>query len=286
MLSWACTRPTDLDFPQHQSRLVLHGFTAVGDTFKVSLDLTLSFEEPVPIIPNYIRDAVVLLYEDGQLRDTLKYNLQEERYISSFVKAVSGRSYKVEALVQGHEKVEAVALAPQAVPVRSLTRSRSTRNIFTGTPLDDIKFTIADPAGPNFYLATLNYIGGSFCVYTSDPAIERYTQDVVPFDQSSCINNNELLFTDKSFNGTVRELTVSAESDHMKTFTDNNGNARRPYLKLYHINEDFYRYLRDGANSDFNDDLLTISEPVRVKGNVKGGYGLFTVFTATTDTIP
>lgn len=284
-LCWACTRPVSPELPAHRPRLVLHGFTSLGDTFKVSLDQSSGSDQPVPQQRLYVRNAVVLLYEDGALRDTLKYDLRQEKYVSATV-AREGKAYKIRATAPSFDPVEAASLAPAPVPVGSLSRARSRRTLNGSWPLDDIKFTVNDPAGRNFYMAALFPFAGNFCVYTSDVAFEKFSGDVVPFDQNSCIMNTELLFTDKPFATAPRELAISTQPDMLQTTADAQGNRIRPYLSVYHVNEDFYSYIREGLNTDYSMDAPSFYEPIRVKGNVVGGYGIFTVFATTTDTLP
>lgn len=285
-LCWACTRPASPELPAHRPRLVLHSFTPVGDTFKVTLDQSVGIEQAVPQTPQYVRNALVLLYEEGALRDTLTYDVRQEKYVSARVVAREGKTYKIRATAPSFDPVEASSVAPAPVPVGSVTRSRSRRTLNGTWPLDDIKFTVNDPAGRNFYMAALYPFSGKFCIYTSDVAFEKFTGDIVPFDQNSCIMNTELLFTDKPFASAPRELTISTQPDQLYTGVDTRGNSIRPYLNVYHVNEDFYGYIREGINTDFSMDSPSFYEPIRVQGNVVGGYGMFTVFATTTDTLP
>ena len=103
--------------------------------------------------------------------------------------------------------------------------------------LDDVKFSFQDPAGENnFYLTALYGTGGYSCVYTYDPSIEKYTVDLVPFDQGNCIGNEQILFTDKVFNGTLKEMTLSTYSTTLEPFTDpSTGRVYRAYLKGYSL---------------------------------------------------
>ena len=287
VLAWACTRPAAHEFPPHQPVPVLHSYTALGDTFKVSLDRTMSFEEVVPDTLHYIRDAVVLLYEEGVLRDTLPYHPAREQYISRSVVAAAGKTYKVVALPPSFDPVEAVATAPYPVTTAYLSHAPGNRTSFNSERLDDLTFSVADPAGRNYYMAALRqYSVGSFCVFSTDPAFEGSVQEVVPFDPNDCILNTRLLFTDKTFNGTTRELTISVHPYYLRPFSPRPGETYKPYLTIYHVTEDFYRYIRDGNNTDYSVEFPTLAEPARIKGNVKGGYGMFTVFATTTDSIP
>ena len=285
-LGWGCTRPGAPDFPDHQPRLVLHSFTAVGDTFKVTLDQSIGFEEPTPEEPRYVRNATVVLYEEGVPRDTLAYDPQEEKYVSDAVTAVAGKTYKIVAQATPFDPAEATTAAPAAVAVGAVTRAPSNRTLYGGGSLEDVSFTLTDPADNNYYIASLQSMGGFFCVYTSDAAFEKYAEGLVPLDQNDCIYNNELLFNDRPFNGTARALTISTHPSYLEDQIDANGHTVRPLLHIYHVTEAFYRYIKAGLGTNLSIDAPSLFEPVRVQGNVKGGYGMFTVFARTTNTVP
>jgi hypothetical protein len=116
----ACTRTATVELKEHKSLLVLHGYVAVGDTFKVSLGRSFSASMQVADTASFVRNGWVVLYEDNNFLDTLKYNEQERRYVSASKKAQSGKHYRVVAGAAGFDNVEASATAPQQVPTLAL----------------------------------------------------------------------------------------------------------------------------------------------------------------------
>jgi hypothetical protein len=168
---------------------------------------------------------------------------------------------------------------------------RNARTTSEGVLLDDITFRFSDPAAePDYYLATLypgfpgmNYL----CVYTYDPSVERYTGGLAPFDPGSCISNEELLITDRSFNGQVKDITISGEAQALTAYSDPiSGQTYRPYLKRYVISAEYYQYFKKVLSLGYDAGTPTLSDPIIIKGNVVNGYGLFTLYTVTTDSLP
>jgi len=130
-------------------------------------------------------------------------------------------------------------------------------------------------------------VNGNFCVYSDDPAIEKYKAGLLPFDATDCIDHDQIFFNDKSFNGTMKEITISTGSSYLSPRTYPSGNIDKPYLKKYTIGPEYYKYLKYLFSIDETAvEGPPLHEPVNVKGNVKNGYGLFTIFHVTTDTIP
>jgi len=286
----SCVRRADIEFPPHTPLLVLHSYTAVGEPFRASLGKTVESTVVVPGSATLITDGWILLYEDGAFKDSLRYDPVLELYQTP-VKAESGKTYR---LVAGHPdfpEVESVASAPLGVPTLNVQHIKNARTNADGIALNDVKFSFSDPPlENNFYLAALfpGYPGNSIgCVYTYDPSVERYTEGLLPFDQSNCIDGKEILFTDKSFNGKLKEITISATYFDLQTYVDPiTGKEHKPYLKRYNITESFYKYFKHTSILDFNAGAPTLSDPIIIKGNVQNGYGLFTVYTAATDSLP
>jgi hypothetical protein len=281
----SCTKDSSIDLPPHEPKLVLHSYTAVGDTFKISLGKSLPQIAIVPGELTYVGNGWVVLYENDVFVDSLKYNAAEKKYVSSRGVASSGKVYRVRAGAPGFPGVEAFTTAPSAVNITSTAVSRNTRKTLSGRSLDDLKITFTDPPVTNFYLASIVVLGGSNCAFTYDPAVERFTSEIVPFETDNCINNDRLMYSDRSFNGMVKELTFSMYSGNLDSFVDQTGAVHRPQFKKYNITEDYYRYLKTSLYQDGFEETSLSNIPRNPKGNVKNGYGLFTVFAVVTDTI-
>lgn len=283
----ACTKTGSVNLPPYQPRLVLHGYVGVGDTFKIALGKTLPQDRIVEPEETYITNGWIVLYENDVFVDSLKYNVAEERYVSSKVVAASGKIYRVRAGAAGFPDVEAVTNAPLPVNITSVTRVKNARRTSGGTMLDDLKFNFNDPQGTNFYLANVFFVNGINCVFTYDPAVERYTSELIAFGAENCIQTDKILYTDRSFNGMPKEITLSTYSRSLDSLADpTSGKVYRPYIKKYNITEEYYRYLKTAAFQDLIFEEGSIAtEPRTPKGNVKNGFGLFTVFAGVTDTI-
>jgi hypothetical protein len=288
---FSCTRKSDIKLPDHIPTLVLHGYVNVGDTFGIYLGKTFKADKWESIDSSFVTDGWMLLYEGNELKDSLHYDPNTRQYMSSYMLAKPGKTYRIVAGAKNFTTVEATATAPEPVNTVSIHRVKNARTDANGISLDDVTYVFKDPSGQrNFYLATLTASRpGStiICVYTYDPSIEKYTEGFVPFDQSSCIGNSEILFTDKSFNGRQKELTISTETGHLEKYLDPfSGRVYKPYFKKFNIIEEHYKYFKNANTLYLNSGVPTLTDPIIIKGNVKNGYGLFTLFTSTVDSLP
>jgi hypothetical protein len=284
-----CEKPKNITLPEHQPKLVLHAYVALGEGFKVSIGKTAINEGIIADDSTLlIKNALVVLYENGLIKDTLDFSSILEQYWSR-IPATAGMTYRITVQAPGFTSVEATALAPSFVPTNSVVRIRNVRLDDLGNPQDDITFSFTDPpAEKNYYLAELNTyqfgtIPNEFCVYTYDASVDRHQGNLDPFETSSCIDNREFIFTDKLFNGNTKELTISVGSNDLKEYNIGN-RIYRPVLKKYAISQEFFQYINDGITLGVLKDN-PFSRPYTIPGNVKNGYGLFTVYSTVTDTL-
>ena len=63
------------------------------------------------------------------------------------------------------------------------------------------------------------------------------------------------------------------------------GEVLYPYIRRYSITEDYYRYIKLANAQVLIEEGPTLTDPQAMKGNVKNGFGLFTIFAVVTDTI-
>jgi hypothetical protein len=285
LLFFGCTREADITLPAHQPKLVLHGYMAVGDTFMVSLGRSVQADRFLADTETYVKDAVIYLYENGIVKDTLRYDASVYRYVAARTVAAGGKTYRITAHADGYPDVEATTSAPVPVPGISVARIPHSRTTSAGAMLDDIRFSFQDPPGKDYYYAAVyGTFPAQICVYTYEPSIERYSGDLAPFDQSSCISNEEILFTDKSFDGQQKQIVLSGESIYLEPYTDpSSGTVYNAELRRYHVSEEHYRYIKQSISLGFSSGTPTLNDPVSIKGNVKNGYGLFTIYTVTRD---
>ena len=285
-----CEKPKNITLPELPPALVLHGYVGTGDRFRVAVGKTainsgILADDSTLLVKN----ALVILYEDGVIKDTLDYFNLAREYTSAIL-AKAGMTYRITVQTPGFTSAEAMAKAPSFVPTNWVVRTRGARVDQLGNFQDDITFSFPDPAAEkNYYLAELStYQFGltpnTFCVYTYDPSVDKHQGDLDPFETSYCIDSREFIFTDKLFNGQTKELTISTAASNLKSYTVGD-RTYRPYLKKYSLSQEYFRYINDALTLGVLKDN-PFSRPYTIPGNVKNGYGLFTVYSAVTDTLP
>lgn len=288
MCLFSCTRVIDISLPR-TPQLVLHGYVAVGEPFTVTIARPDDPDIPDSLL--YMSSAWVTLYENGVFKDSLLFNAQQKKYISRSAIAEYGKSYTVQAGADDYTVAEATATAPQPVSTVAVIHKINARMSDYGEWLDDVQFSFQDPAEvKNYYIAALypsNYFTSSLiCVYSTDAAIDRPQTEVLPSAINVCMNAKGFLFNDQSFNGSLKQITISAWPKALESITDDSGFVHRPYLKRYTISQEFYEYFKYISSQDYEFGIPYFNIPAVDIGNVTNGYGLFTIFSANTDSLP
>src|SRR5690348_8374165 len=103
----SCYGDPDIKLPPQQSKLVVHAYVGTGDYFSLAVTKSSTSTGVIPSdYYNYIRNAQVVLFENGVAKDTLRYDSTKERYVSARVIAVTGRTYKITVTDAGFDGVE------------------------------------------------------------------------------------------------------------------------------------------------------------------------------------
>src|SRR5687767_13138527 len=121
----SCIKKVIVKLPPFDQRLVVHGYIAAGERFKVTVGQTVrdhTFGKGT-----YLSDAFVLLYENGMLKDTLRYDSAEKNYASTKVIAETGKPYTIKVEAAGFPSVEATATGPSVPVLQSLKHIRRAR---------------------------------------------------------------------------------------------------------------------------------------------------------------
>jgi hypothetical protein len=286
----SCETERFVDLPEHTPKLVVHGYVETGQPFSIAVGRSFRADIVTTLDTTYINNATVLLYENGVFRDTLDFQALNQRYVSaSNVMAIPGNTYRLTVSAPGFQSIESTVIAPFPVPTTGFHYIRGTRVSLDGTLMDDVVFQFNDPPGvENYYLARLQTSGNiisSFCVYTYDPVVEKYQSDVNPFEANNCIDNDAIQFADRFFDGQSKEISVSGASNTLGEYTEPiSGQVHRSYLTRFSVSKEFYQYVKSEIRLDLSSSD-PFAQPISIKGNIKNGYGMFTILAGVVDTL-
>jgi len=296
---WSCEKQVRVDIPQKTPKLVVNAWLNQDQDVTVKVGKSRHVLDPVNMQSSNreiytVKNAVPVLYENNVAFDTLVFNSTDYLYKSRYNKKIRpGYTYTIRVNASGFTEAEAVTLVPSSSEIAEVKWVQHVRTNSDGFSMDDVTIKLNDPAEPNVYLiqffSSYVYTTGDanpiYCVSTNDKDIELLGNETDPLNPDNCFDGGKLLMKDTHFNGTQKQVKFSIESDVLKTYSDPNTNRiRRPYIKVYRITEDYFKFLKSYSIYNSSDEN-PFAEPVNVFSNVKNGYGIFSAYTVAVDSL-
>lgn len=249
--------------------------------------------------PEQITDAVVRVYRDGALLETLDYvppepvpdympEVTHSRYVSEVIRPLPGSTYRIEVVVSGLTTASGEAMLPDPVPIIRFDTSSVIREWGERQLVVKIKFQ--DPAGAeNLYRLTARGKGGFYSGQKEEPYISLMPVIVSDEDLSygawgeplitpqqeddifgMYLYNTYSLFTDELIAG--KEYNLTMQFHHNAPDTDYY-EFNHLYFMLHSLSRDLYLYLQSLSAQDQTRDNF-LAEPVLVYTNITNGLGV------------
>lgn len=255
-----------IEIPPHESALAVRALFQESDTtlqllVANSLGILDKNDFEIP------KEAVVQLFEDGQLLRTFNYDPQSSKFSASINEGFgkAGSSYRLEINSTKYPSIKAEQVLPTAVPLTSFILKPDGTISSDGDRVDAIEIEFQDPAdGENYYaIAAFRdsrfFDGIDTVTYTSNVYLDS-NDPLVSYGE-----DNFLIMPDKAFNGKKYKLLIYSYDDL------DQGDLR---LQLITLTKDaflFHRSMDDYYNAVDN----PFAEPVNVHSNIEDGHGIF-----------
>ena len=282
LLFIACTKEIEFN-PKNQSPfLVMNSYLDPDQVLAVSVSHSASIMEE--LTKNIVSDAVVKVYENETLLETLQFDAASSQY-RGVRKPSVGKEYKVTVVKDGFLVIEATSVIKPAPEILKCTITKD--NLNSRRANATIKFR--DPAGvKNFYRLVVtnedefrdkpdwaqndgNTPGAPWVyaniagVWSTDPNWDNTSSSAGLFDDVP--ENIFNIFNDDLIDGKEYSLTFSYSLSRYPEAEN------RTIISLQSITQDFHKYLKTfSAQYYYGDDFLL--EPIQVYTNVKNGGGI------------
>lgn len=291
-LLFSCTKEVEIEIPHEKPKIVAYS-TIVPYTPPCPKQPGINLQSSMHIFDHssgIINDAIVLYFENGILKDTLKYIETQDIYgmaDSTSDYPIAGNSYSIRVQKDGYESITASTTIPSKVIISDTSIVPISYFDDTGTVYSEISVTFTDPADEiNFYEICVSgyaYIYESFNNYyelsTYDNIItsESYYPSILSFD----VNKPKcLLFNDKSINGseyTLRVYYCPPQGEGEYRCISNH------YISVHlrNVSYEYYKFktsMIQHLNNKEEDILYGMGEPINIISNINNGYGLFAGF--------
>lgn len=267
----SCETVVKMDLPPHDPQLVINGLIIPGDTISINLTKSVHILDDSEL--HSVENALVLLYVNGILSDTLKHS-SNGNYLSEKVIPAAGNTYTISASANGFETAGASTAIPAPVSINLVSIADSA--VITPESVETlINFNVSDPGtSKNYYMIQLiavldsNFIdtlGMYYC--NGEGPVFIYSDDPV-FDENNQWGNNTLSLSDDLFNGKIKQLPLKLNS-----YDFNCGQIKELHLVFHNLTKDYYLYTKT-LSAQQQTSGNPFSEPVPVYNNITNGFGI------------
>lgn len=274
----SCEKRLEIDAPEHESKIVVNSIFNPDSTFEVEVTRTKAITAAQG--PNYIPNAVVEIFEDGVLLESLQFRRVGVKgsYKASVAMPKTAHDYTVQVSAPNYTAVSSLNTIPRKVEVVDAAMENQVVN---GTKVEaDLVFDFQDESSEmNYYHVVLYRPMLKYNAATNTYEVGEYIkQDFELRDLNATENYNDgYIFTDADFNGQKKELRLS-----LNTYYDSNAAAVDHVLvELRSVSKDYYLYHKSFSEQHFNFDNRIID----VHTNVTNGYGIFAGYHSDTETV-
>jgi hypothetical protein len=291
-LLFACTKEVEIGIPQEKSKIVAYS-TIVPFTLPTPKPLGIKLQSSLHIFENSqskMGDAIVMYFENGVLKDTLKYIDSLDMFsISNNISdyPITGNTYSIQIYKDGFETITSTTKIPSKVVIKDTAVVPISYIDETGNVFSEISLSFTDPADEiNFYEICVsdiafNYDSSNFfyelSTYDNIITSESYYPSLIRFDIDK---PKYLLFNDKSING--KEYTLRVYYNPPQKEDDNRYIANHSIsVHFRNVTHEYYKFKTSMIQHLYNkeeDILYGMGEPINIISNVNNGYGLFAGF--------
>ncbi|RYE24467.1 MAG: DUF4249 domain-containing protein [Sphingobacteriales bacterium] len=289
----ACEKKINVKLPDYEERLFFFSDVETNSNFTAFVRRSEKIKSYNNLHDLSVKNAVIQLYINDDDVRTLFYADSLERYALSQLVKPNDR-IKVIVTAPGYPEASAEAVVPSEVPIESLVFNRAVRIDNQGNLISDIRIKFTDPpTAGDYYMIDIytpyamffpqdttipqqQYPSNWICIKSKDASIDDVTSGdpLNTGDENNCLPSEGLLINDVLFNGQTKELVLSAEDYYFEPYVDSaSGISSYPQIKLKHITQEYYKYLKTTRNV-YDNSGNPFAEPVNVISNVKNGYGV------------
>lgn len=298
ILITSCKEEFD-DIPDIGRKIVINGLITTDSLLNVRIGKSTYINDISGNSGNELNDldsAKVQIYMNGTLIDSLNHVpfysfylwnvFNSGNYRSKSVFPKPGHQYTIIAKVYNIPEASTIITIPDLVSIVKVDTSRiilSPGSYINSNEGFICKIEFVDPANrSNYYMFNIREIVNKDCA-TPNNNLEFYCLD--PFVEEklfSGIKNEGIAFSDKLFNGQRHTLSVIIKREVLSIYSP--GNKQTICFRLYSITEEFFQYIKN--LNLYNKNLGNpLAEPVMIYSNIKGGYGMVTGASVSSDSI-
>ncbi|MCC6283056.1 MAG: DUF4249 family protein [Saprospiraceae bacterium] len=292
LLCVQCAREVIIDLPEEETKIVAICHFTPGQPFRIKINLSQSVNDGSDPFPPSAVDVSVS--KEGFFLDKLfQKGTGRNAYWESRDTVEAGVRYSMAARIAGMPLAEASSFVPQHIPIQPISvlpEEVTVVDLDEGYKALRIPLSMelsSLPPGAHYFafnlttdIDVLEFIDSIPVVdFTYENEQAGYSADGRTLALLHTIAEPVVLINEKYWGDGVKTLNVNALVFYRPA---QNERPRRLYIEWRTLSEEFYRYHLSVARQGNN---LPLSDPDAVFNNISGGYGNFSGYSVSTDTI-
>jgi len=304
---YSCSEPIDINIDDAQKKIVLNSLISTDSTIKLNLTKSIGVLD-VDKDFKFISTATVKLFENNIFKEEMQFDTLG--YYTSSIYPKIGNTYKVTVKYSPLQSVSATTSIEDVVPISNISneaffdeRVETWYDSDTEEPFDttiqslnniQVEMSFNDPAETeNYYLLTFSALMPEYKSYPPyyEPVFVGYKMTSVDYDTQNMSWEN--YFSMNNFSGyAISDELFNGSSKTIKAELYMGGNYGMPnavrvdtvFVNLHSINKEFYQFIISYSKYD-DVEGNPFAEPVNIKSNVENGFGFFSGYSTSQDTI-
>ncbi len=290
LLFLRCAREVIIDLPEQPTKLVAVCHFTEGENFRVKVSLSQDVNDDSD--PVFLQSMVVAtLSTDGQFWDKLKPDTTVTSKISYWVSnrdflAEPGVEYSFSVRVSGYPAIQSSSKIPPKIKLAPIVLGAGDLSVNSlGSGLSELRIPLELrlselPSGGHYFAFNLTHeieVNDPPDIYTVEGRT-NFLADGRTFSLLHDIPEPVVLVNENYWADDRRTLYLVARIPFDPTYE----RPRRIFIEWRTLSEPFYRYHLSLSRQSSN---LPFSDPDAVFNNIEGGYGNFSGYAVSVDTV-
>lgn len=276
LVLFSCVKEIQFTGSSTKPRLVLNGILEVDSTLKIYLERSVFFLDNTPISDYTISSGATVTVRNLNTNETFVLS-QGINGLYEFPTVVApNTNYTISVSHPDYDPISSEMRTLSKIDISSIDTSSFMTNYGLRTRYN-MKWN--DPVNEeNYYIVSVmsyspdgeeGYYEYPLQLNSQDPSVEQFGSTEIEIGGGNQNDPEYLVLSDKSFNGTIKELVFSSVHIGPSQWGGDNSTY---VVTLLSMNKETYLYTKS-KNNFTNDDFF--SEPVKVFSNILNGFGIF-----------
>ncbi len=294
LLFSACSLKKDIDFDtsNYEQKVIVNGLFTINEP--LTINLSLSRQIDTASLPEYLDSAMVLLFENEILIDTLKkvevpvnpnliYAWNHKGYYQSNSILHENKNYKITVTNKDYPLITAKSYIPQLIDTPIVYIKDSAKYAIGSSFQELVQLSFYDDASTeNYYYITVGQTDISDSAFYNQLYFD--CKDISIPNSSPYLNNEThgyIYFNDELFNGQTKTLNLYVDDFYlnMKTWNGSEEVVEPVYVNIYCITKDYYEYVKSADEQQYifwgGTNGIIVPDPIQVYSNINNGLGIF-----------